>query len=352
MKDLISIIVPVYNSSRSIEKCINSLQRQTYKNIEIICVNDGSTDNSLEILKKMKKKDKRIIVIDKKNEGVSIARNVGIRQSKGDFISFVDADDWVEENSIERLYDAMIKYNVDVVRGNYQVERQNGNTGEKGNLYDLANRVFDVKTKNFENEVIAKFLDGKMPCFVWLLMIRRDCAMKTNLFREQIALWEDCIFYFELCLSSKKVAFIDNLNYHYCDNDCSCVRNPDYYLRNLYEIIKVNKILKQDFKESCYESNLLVTKFNTRCLLMITTFLLNMLKTNKMKSSDIIKEAEKLSRLGVFCEIKNDSNLKYLKMYKRIPVFFMKYEKFRLMVTFFQLRKYMSKLKSKIKKEK
>lgn len=100
----ISIIVPVYNVERYLEKCIYSIINQTYTNIEIILVNDGSIDNSLKICNKYKEYDSRIIVIDKPNGGLSDARNVGINRASGDYIMFVDSDDWIDLNIVEKLY--------------------------------------------------------------------------------------------------------------------------------------------------------------------------------------------------------------------------------------------------------
>ena len=95
-EELISIIIPIYNAEKYIERCINSLKNQTYKNIEIICINDGSTDNSLNILKRIAITDNRITIIEQENKGVSVARNKGIESAKGKYIMFLDADDWFE----------------------------------------------------------------------------------------------------------------------------------------------------------------------------------------------------------------------------------------------------------------
>ena len=99
--NLISIIVPVYNVSEYLPRCLDSLINQTYKNIEIILVNDGSTDNSLEICKKYAEKDLRIKVIDKENGGISSARNTGIAEASGEWIGFVDSDDYIEPCTYE-----------------------------------------------------------------------------------------------------------------------------------------------------------------------------------------------------------------------------------------------------------
>lgn len=116
---LISIIVPIYNVEKYLNKCIDSIINQTYKNIEIILINDGSEDNSGKICDKYAKEDSRIKVIHKKNGGLSDARNVGIDASQGDYIAFIDSDDWVDLYMIERLYNLIIQHKADIVQGDY-----------------------------------------------------------------------------------------------------------------------------------------------------------------------------------------------------------------------------------------
>ena len=105
---LISVIIPVYNTGKEgyLNRCLNSVLNSTYNNLEIICVNDGSTDNSLEILKQYQLHDSRNSVIDKENAGVSMARNSGIDNSHGEFISFIDSDDWIDK----RYYQNLVEY--------------------------------------------------------------------------------------------------------------------------------------------------------------------------------------------------------------------------------------------------
>lgn len=115
----VSIIVPIYNTEKFLYKCIQSIIKQTYSNLEIILVNDGSTDKSLEICNKFRKKDQRIIVIDKDNGGVSSARNKGLDIATGQYIGFVDSDDFISELMYEKMVKAMIKNNADVVECGY-----------------------------------------------------------------------------------------------------------------------------------------------------------------------------------------------------------------------------------------
>lgn len=122
MKPQVSIIVPVYNAELYLRECLESIRNQTLRNIEIICVNDGSTDNSLEIIKKYALEDRRIKVINKKNEGVVSARKAGIQMAKGKYIGYVDSDDWIELNMYELLYNKAEEFQVDMVSAGYYLE--------------------------------------------------------------------------------------------------------------------------------------------------------------------------------------------------------------------------------------
>ncbi len=126
MKELISVVVLIYNVEEFLPKCIDSLLKQTYKNIEILLVNDGSTDNSLKICNDYKKIDKRIRVYTKKNGGLSDARNYGIARAIGKYICFIDSDDWIDDDYIEFLYSNLIKNKCDISICNKYVEYDNG----------------------------------------------------------------------------------------------------------------------------------------------------------------------------------------------------------------------------------
>ena len=115
----VSVIIPVYNVEQYLEKCLDSVCGQTLKDIETICVNDCSADNSLAVLKDYAKNDNRVKLIDfKENKGVSAARNEGIRNAQGEYIGFVDSDDWIDLNFYEKLYNKAIETDADIVKGN------------------------------------------------------------------------------------------------------------------------------------------------------------------------------------------------------------------------------------------
>ena len=119
MDDKITVIVPVYNVESYLRKCLDSIIAQTYKNIEIIVVNDGSTDASGEICKEFVEIDHRIIYIEQENAGLSAARNTGLENMSGDYVTFVDSDDWIEQDYVETLYKKIVEYQADIAVGNY-----------------------------------------------------------------------------------------------------------------------------------------------------------------------------------------------------------------------------------------
>ena len=125
MKPVISVVVPVYNAETFLDKCIQSIVNQTYKNIEVILLDDGSTDKSLDVCKNFAKTDKRIKVIHKKNSGAADSRNLGVQKAIGEYVTFVDSDDYIDQNMIAALYDNMKKYAAEVSICNYQVVKAN-----------------------------------------------------------------------------------------------------------------------------------------------------------------------------------------------------------------------------------
>ena len=153
----VSVIVPVYNLFNYISKCISSIVSQTYKDLEIIIINDGSTDNSISEINRLASTDNRIIVIDKKNEGVSVARNTGIERATGKYIMFVDGDDWIDTDMVQKLIDKAEKNQADYVGGGFIFEDP-----------DIKKRRFSpdgFSPVTFKNrDVFKNYLAGK---YIW-----------------------------------------------------------------------------------------------------------------------------------------------------------------------------------------
>lgn len=168
MNPLISVIVPVYNVEKYLAQCIESIIYQTYKNIEIILINDGSTDGSKEICYKYAQRDTRIKIINKENGGLSDARNAGIKTMMGKYLMFVDSDDWLEINCIELLYDLLKKYDADLVIGGVKkVEDESGRIIWTTQSKQIVNTVFDSK----QDAMKDMFQNG---CASWARLYNRE----------------------------------------------------------------------------------------------------------------------------------------------------------------------------------
>lgn len=208
----ISIIVPIYNVEKYLARCIDSILIQTFEDFELILVNDGSTDNSGKICEEYKCRDKRIKVIHKENKGVSSARNTGIKNSLGEYIYFIDPDDWIEKNAIETLYKLAKKENYDLIQFKYIV-----NDKDK-------NRIYVNKNENvFTDENLLKMtLLGKNIFSVWSKFIKREFILNNNiLFNEDISCGEDLLYTVKVAIHKPKYIFINEYLYNYYKHDKS-----------------------------------------------------------------------------------------------------------------------------------
>jgi glycosyltransferase involved in cell wall biosynthesis len=204
MKELISIIVPVYNAQNYIEKCVNSIISQSYKNIEIILVDDGSTDRSPLILDNYAKLDSRIRVIHKTNGGVSDTRNCGLDAAKGDYIGFIDADDWVDVKMYENLHNYLSIHEADISCCSYYNEFENYTTKTINFRKD---RIFN------RNESLTNFLEGSFGRAVWNKLFRK--SILKHRFDTGMSVGEDSYFFYQAIKNSDKMVFISKPLYHY-----------------------------------------------------------------------------------------------------------------------------------------
>jgi len=260
MDKKISIIIPIYNSEKYLSKCLDSVINQTYNNLEIILVNDGSIDNSINVMKEYARKNKRIIIIDKKNTGVSSTRNEGIKKATGDYIMFLDSDDWLEIDAVERMYNILCDTGVDAVRCNYKIVKNN-QIIEHGNVNnEIMNRVID-NPKEIINNFFTK--PKTLPCYSVLFLF--DSKYKVY-FDEKIGFMEDVIFYNDLLSSIGSIYLINDELYNYYYNDTSRVNATSNYQKNILEICKVNEILRKKNPE-------FAKKINTKHLSIILSYL-------------------------------------------------------------------------------
>lgn len=231
----VSIIVPVYNSAKYLSMCIESLINQTLKDIEIILINDGSTDESESIIKKYK--DKRIKYISKKNEGIGKTRNLGIEIASGEYLAFIDSDDYIESNFCEVMYNKAIKDKCDIVICDY--------------FEDINNELKEIKFASFkdanlmENPEIINYINLG-PCNkIYKKELFKD---KNNRFIENLK-YEDAPFVCRLLLSAKKIGKINKCLAHYVIHEKSETTTRD---ERIFDILKITDIIVKDLEKYDY----------------------------------------------------------------------------------------------------
>lgn len=198
----ISIIIPFYNAAAYIEKCVRSVMNQTLREIEIILVNDGSTDNSLSVIKSLAAEDERLLVFNTVNKGVSAARNIGLENTKGEFIGFADADDWMEPGMYEQLYSAVKKNDCDWAVCNVNVIEEDRFIKTR---FSLEDKVIDIRagrTTELQQLMWFKYDNAN-----WNKLYSSAVIARHQLrFKEKMNLWEDLLFnLFYLQFASKMV---------------------------------------------------------------------------------------------------------------------------------------------------
>ena len=211
MKNLISIIIPVYNVEQYLSRCVDSVINQTYKNLEIILVDDGSTDNSGKICDEYALKDNRIKVIHKKNGGVSSARNAGLDIAKGDYIGFVDSDDFIEHDMYEYLQNLIIEYDADI---------------------SICSIEFIIKNKNIYKTLLKKDellnTNEALKVFYTQLYIYNKlfnkCIMADLLFDTSVKIGEDMLFCLEYLKRCNRIIYGKEVKYHYVNNVLSATK--------------------------------------------------------------------------------------------------------------------------------
>lgn len=218
---IISIIIPVYNTEKYLSRCIDSVLSQSWTDIEVILVNDGSIDYSGNICDKYAALDHRVKVIHIKNQGVCHARNIGLYKAKGDYVLFVDSDDWIDTNMCGTLIDMIQNNNADMSTCGYKIEDENGNI-----IYEIKERYNYVLNKWDSLITLFKPRDYKYKGNMCDKLFLREKIVKNELsFNEKIFYNEDRLFIYNYMLVSNKVAYTTIPYYHYIQHKNSAMNS-------------------------------------------------------------------------------------------------------------------------------
>lgn len=310
----ISVIVPIYNVENFLVKCIESIITQTYKNLEIILINDGSTDNSGKICDQFSEKDSRIKVIHKENEGVSATKNLGMKISSGEYVAFVDSDDYIANDYCETLYNNMIESGADVSIIGYNVVNEEGiiisNSTEKTGLQ------FDEIVVYEESEIIEELLKQNtiknFVCKLYKKSVLSDFPVGVT--------YEDIVFSFQVLKKAKKVVYINKNSYNYLKRGGSITATISE--KNLMDFANaiVNRYLIVKEK---YE-NLL--NYNVYALLESTIALSVKYVITERKYENVNSMIQKMVKIvDEYSERWEDEFVKILNNYQKSCVYLMKY---------------------------
>lgn len=331
----VSIIVPIYNVERYLDRCIDSLMNQTFDDIEIIALNNGSTDKSLDILNYYAYKDKRIRIINNKNIGVSKSRNIGIKEAKGEYIVFVDSDDWIDSNMIEILHKTISDNNCDLVMCTYVREFANHSKEKVFNLPEI-NIYEGIQVKNellrklvgpIQKELAnPEYLDALGT--VWAKMYKTSILKEKNLRfidLKEIGSGEDILFNIYVFNEVSKVILLNKPMYHYWrENDNSITSR---YIPNFVEKRrKYFNYIKDFIKDNDLGNEYEIALNNRICTSVLGMGLLECSKSNEASFFCKIKNISAILKEDYIDSAYRSLELKNFTFYWRIFYFFNKYK--------------------------
>lgn len=284
----ISIIVPVYNVEKYLEKCIKSILNQTLQDFELILVNDGSTDDSGRICDEFAEKDNRIIVIHKENEGLSKTRNVALDIAKGEYIGFIDSDDWIEPSMYEVLYNLCCKYDADISSCAIKESTSKSNVKTR-------NKIVVKNGKDMIVEIYSYKYSGISPCN----KLYKSKIYKNIRFPNK-KLNEDAAIMYKIYDISDKVVHKDAKLYNYLIREGSLMHSK--FNKDRFEIIDIYNEMLEYFQENCDMKKKIISEYFNSLVTMIK----DIISENSLISNvDSLKKIESLFRKKLLSIILN-----------------------------------------------
>ena len=324
--DLVSVIIPVYNCQAYLQRCIDSILAQSYSNFEIIIIDDGSTDESGVISDKYQKEDKRIHVFHQENQGVSATRNLGIEKSNGEYITFVDSDDWLEVDFLKQMLQIAKKNKADYVTCGY-------NRVYSDHIETINNDDQEIIMSS--NDYVLKLLNVQNGYgFVHMKLIRKNSIKKIR-FRKELKVGEDALFNIELCLNLKKIVIYHKALYNYYLNTNSVVRKYDenYVGKYLKSMQYMNEYIKKQYPKNLEILKGLNNYIAYHVLLICVNHCYN--PKNPEKGTKALK---KVCQIELFGNAVKNSNYDNLSFTRKVSLFAIKHRLYKLMGCICQIR--------------
>ena len=342
----VSVIIPVYNAEKHLKQCLDSIINQSLKEIEILCVNDGSTDNSQQILEKYAKKDDRIELINKKNTGSGAARKTGLHNAKGEFIAFVDSDDWVKLDTFEKLYKNAISNNSDVVLHNIMLYDESSLEytvwqGFHGfNMATYFDENIDFNNFIFDYTYIKPLLlNGFTGCTNKLYKIEFLKSYDDFYFPKSISIGEDVPFNVQVLLKACRISFCRENFYIYRTSNINSICNSSINSKKIFDIFTIidkvedilieNKIL-YDYKNEFYKFQIdHLTHWFYKCDKIFKEEFFEIIKQYFEKINFDDHEINKLNlhSKNIYLNILNSNTYREFKLLERIRFLELNYEK-------------------------
>lgn len=329
-----SIIIPVYNSEKYIQKCINSILNQTYDNYEIIIINDGSTDNTLNIINSNYKKRNNMIIVNKENQGVSVARNLGIQHAKGEWITFLDADDWIEDNTLE-IINQKIESNseIELIQNNIYISNNHKSSNKYKVCANLIKKESTQKKEIIETIICINYGSkkygekyGNCRCIGGKFYKKSLLIDNKISFPNGMVTFEDGIFnlyaYFYSCAT---LIFNKNL-YHYRQHSTSATHQivNNQFERNSRIILEI-----MNFINNCKTEN-----YNESFYYCCYELLLILLKNNYLKE-DYRKFIKKMLKIEFYKNSVKNVKYKFLNIKDKIKLFLLRNKLYYLLRCFY-----------------
>lgn len=300
MNEKISVIIPAYNAEPFLERCIRSVRGQSYENLEILIVSNGSTDRTVEMAQRMAAEDSRIQVICGENEGVSVARNIAIDKATGAYLTFVDADDFLLPDMLEMLYEVAKKQNCDVVGCSFTVTDGTHAVGdESAKKQEIKSGVEVISGKTF---IAERIFDGDSRC--WSKLYSRKAVGETR-FMRGLTIGEDMLFVLNIMQKDIQFANLDYPGYCY-------YRNPNGAMETAFKASYMDQIrCWQEAKKQVQPAGVELTDKMNRVLLIAV-----MLVASKLALANGLKKDEKKAYLAVCSDtLKGVENAEYKRAY-------------------------------------